>query len=326
MNKKIIVFLLSIGISFLSLAQEKAKSEQLKDILLKGNKPSPLLLLDGKEISETQLGSVNPDNIEKMEVYKDKEAIKLYGKKGKNGVVVITTKPIIKGSARWREALDPSVTEIWEPRVKKIEAGTTAGDAPSDAIVLFNGKDLDNWVAQDGGPAKWDVKDGAFTVVKGTGVIKTKQAFGDVQLHIEWRSPSEIVGEGQGRGNSGIFLQERYELQVLDSYESQTYSNGQAGAIYKQTMPMVNPVRKPGEWQVYDVVYTAPVFNPSGRAITPAYITVLLNGVVIQNHTEIKGPTEYKGLPVYVSHGKASLVLQDHGNPVSFRNIWVREL
>lgn len=225
-----------------------------------------------------------------------------------------------------RESLEPTVTEIWEPIPAKITPGTNAGEAPSDATVLFNGKDMNEWTSLDGTAAKWDMKDGFFTVKKGTGDIKTKKLFGDIQLHIEWRAPSEIIGEGQGRGNSGIFLQEKYELQVLDSYESRTYSNGQAGSIYKQAIPMANPTRKPGEWQVYDVVYTAPRFSDNGRVIVPAYITVLLNGVVVQNHLQIIGPTEYKGMPVYISHGKASLKLQDHGNPVSYRNIWVREL
>lgn len=225
-----------------------------------------------------------------------------------------------------RESLDPKVTEVWEPRVTKVTPGTNAGEAPSDAIVLFGGKDLNDWTSLNGDPTKWEVKDGAFTVTPGTGDIKTKRTFGDFQLHIEWRAPSVIKGEGQGRGNSGIFLQERYELQVLDSYESQTYSNGQAGSIYKQSMPLVNANRKAGEWQVYDVIYTAPRFSENGRVLIPAYITVLLNGVIVQNHTQITGPTEYKGLPVYVSHGKASLKLQDHGDLVSYRNIWVREL
>lgn len=224
-----------------------------------------------------------------------------------------------------RELLDPKVTEVWEPKAKKIAPGN-ATEAPSDAVVIFNGKDLNEWVALDETPAKWEVKDGAFTVVKGTGDIKTKKQFGDMQLHIEWRSPSVVESEGQGRGNSGIFLQERYELQVLDSYESQTYRNGQAGAIYKQHGPLVNATRKPGEWQAYDIIYTAPRFNEKGEVVTPAYATVLHNGIVIQNHTEIWGPTEFRGLPVYVAHGKASIKLQDHGNPVSFRNVWVREL
>jgi hypothetical protein len=225
-----------------------------------------------------------------------------------------------------REELDPKVTEVWDLKPKKITAGVAPGEAPSDAIILFSGKDLGEWSSLDGGAPKWEVKDGAFTVTKGTGDIKTKKTFGDFQLHIEWRAPAEVVGEGQGRGNSGIFLHERYELQVLDSYESVTYSNGQAGSIYKQSVPLVNACRKPGEWQTYDVVYTAPRFGESGRVIFPAYITVLHNGVLIQSHTQINGPTEYKGQPVYVAHGKAGIKLQDHGNPVSYRNIWVREL
>lgn len=225
-----------------------------------------------------------------------------------------------------REELDPKVTEVWDLKPKKITAGANAGEAPSDAIILFSGKDLSEWTSLDGGAPKWEVKDGAFTVVKGSGDIKTKKTFGDFQLHIEWRTPSEIVGEGQGRGNSGIFLQERYELQVLDSYESVTYSNGQAGSIYKQSVPLVNATRRPGEWQTYDVIYTAPRFGESGRVIVPAYVTVLHNGVVIQSHTQINGPTEYKGLPVYTAHGKGGIKLQDHGNPVSYRNIWIREL
>lgn len=225
-----------------------------------------------------------------------------------------------------RESLDPKVTEVWEPKAKKVNPGALPGDVPSDAVVLFNGKDLSEWTSLDGTPAKWEVKEGSVTVVKGAGDIKTKKVFGDMQLHIEWRTPAIVESEGQGRGNSGIFLQERYELQVLDSYESQTYRNGQAGAIYKQHSPLVNATRKPGEWQTYDVIYTTPRFSESGDAIIPAYITVLHNGIVIQNHVEIRGPTEFKGLPVYVAHGKASIKLQDHGNPVSYRNIWLREL
>ena len=225
-----------------------------------------------------------------------------------------------------RETLDPSVTEVWDLKPAKVTPGKNPGDAPSDAIIIFDGKDLSNFTTLDGAVAKWDVKDGALTVSKGLGDIKTKKQFGDIQLHIEWRSPEVIEGDGQGRGNSGIFLQERYELQVLDSYESVTYSNGQAGSIYKQTIPLVNATRKPGEWQVYDVIYNAPVFSENGRVLSPAVITVLHNGILIQNRTQIWGPMEFKGLPVYQSHGKASLRLQDHGNPVSYRNIWVREL
>ena len=225
-----------------------------------------------------------------------------------------------------RETLDSSVTEVWDLKPVKVTPGKNPGDAPSDAIIIFDGKDLSNFTTLDGAVAKWDVKDGALTVSKGLGDIKTKKQFGDIQLHIEWRSPEVIEGDGQGRGNSGIFFQERYELQVLDSYESITYSNGQAGSIYKQTIPLVNATRKPGEWQVYDVIYNAPVFSENGRVLSPAVITVLHNGILIQNRTQIWGPMEFKGLPVYQSHGKASLRLQDHGNPVSYRNIWVREL
>lgn len=225
-----------------------------------------------------------------------------------------------------RNSIDPKATEIYEPKAPKITPGKTSGAAPSDAIILFDGKNLSEWTTRGGAAAEWEVKEGAMTVVKGKGDIKTKRTFGDVQLHIEWRSPSEVVGEGQGRGNSGIFLQERYELQVLDSYESQTYSNGQAGSIYKQHVPLVNATLKPGEWQTYDVIYTAPRFSENGRMVSPAYITVLHNGVLVQNHSQIWGPTEYKGLPVYMSHGKGSIILQDHSNPVSYRNIWIREL
>ncbi len=225
-----------------------------------------------------------------------------------------------------RESLDPKVTEVWDLKPKKITAGVNYGEAPSDAVIIFDGKDLSKFTDLNGADAKWDVKDGAFTVSKASGDIKTKQTFGDMQLHIEWRTPTEIVGEGQGRGNSGIFLQERYELQVLDSYESPTYSNGQASSIYKQGIPLVNACRKPGEWQTYDVVYTAPRFTENGRVITQGAVTVFHNGVVTLNNYQIIGPTEYKGFPVYQPHGKASLKLQNHGNPVSYRNIWIREL
>jgi hypothetical protein len=228
-----------------------------------------------------------------------------------------------------RDQFDPKVTEFYDLKPQKITPGATNSDAPSDAIVLFNGKDFNEWTsAKDGGAPKWDLKDGAMTVAKGTGDVKTKKEFRDFQLHIEWRTPSEVVGEGQGRGNSGIFLQGLYELQVLDSYESVTYSNGQAGAIYKQeqAVPLVNACKKPGEWQTYDVIFTAARFGHGGRMIIPAYVTVLQNGVLIQAHTAITGPTEYKGLPVYKEIDKGPLQLQDHGNPVSYRNIWIREL
>jgi hypothetical protein len=224
-----------------------------------------------------------------------------------------------------QESTDPKATEVWDPEPKVVTPGT-GNTAPSDAIILFDGKNLENWVDEKGNAAKWTVKDGAMVVAKGTGGIKTKQTFGDIQLHIEWRTPAQVEGDGQGRGNSGIFLQERYELQVLDSYKNRTYANGQAGSIYKQTPPLVNATKGPGEWQVYDVVYTAPKYNEDGSIKSKGRITVFHNGIVIQNNTEIQGTTEYIGKPKVIAHGKGSLMLQDHGNPTSFRNIWVREL
>jgi hypothetical protein len=221
---------------------------------------------------------------------------------------------------------DPKDTEVWEPEPKVVKPGQNLSAPPSDAIILFDGKNLENWVDKDGKVPKWTVADGAMTAAKGTGDVKTKQTFGDIQLHIEWRTPAKVEGEGQGRGNSGIFLSEKYELQVLDSYNNRTYSNGQAGSIYKQSMPMVNASKPPGEWQVYDVVYIAPKFNQDGSLKTAGRITVFHNGVLIHNNTEIQGTTEYIGKPKIVAHEKASIRLQDHGNPTSFRNIWVREI
>jgi hypothetical protein len=224
-----------------------------------------------------------------------------------------------------QDATDPKTTEVWDPEPRVVTPGNL-GSPPSDAIVLFDGKSLTNWLDKDGNAAGWLVENGAMTVQKGQGDIRTKQTFGDIQLHIEWRTPPVVDGEGQGRGNSGIFLQERYELQVLDSYKNRTYSNGQAGSIYKQTMPLVNASKGPGEWQTYDVVFYAPAFNSDGTLQKAGRITVFHNGVLIHHNTEIKGTTEYIGKPKNIAHGKASIKLQDHGNPTSFRNVWVREL
>jgi len=202
------------------------------------------------------------------------------------------------------------------------------GPPPSDALVLFSGKDLSQWKNEKGGEAKWKVEEGVATV-NGTGSIITKEEFGDVQLHVEWATPSEVKGEGQGRGNSGVYLQGRYELQVLDSYKNSTYVNGQAGSIYKQGIPLVNPSRKPGEWQIYDVVWTAPIFNADSSLKSPAYVTVFFNNVLVQNHFELKGETRYIGQPSYHKYDTAPILLQAHGDPsepISFRNIWVREL
>jgi|SRR5579859_1990396 len=206
-----------------------------------------------------------------------------------------------------------------EPRV------IDPGPPPADAIVLFDGSDLSQWQGEGGRQAGWQVKDGVATV-NGTGSISTRKSFGDCQLHIEWATPAAVSGEGQGRGNSGVILQGRYELQILDSYQNKTYFNGQAGSVYGQYAPLVNASRKPGEWQSYDVIFHAPRFDDKGAVLRAATITVLQNGVLVQDHVEIKGLTA-KQPGKYVPHPlKQSLVLQDHGNPVRFRNIWIREL
>ncbi len=221
--------------------------------------------------------------------------------------------------------MKPEETEVWEPEPTVVKPGSTT-TAPSDAIVLFNGSDLSHWTNLKGKNAEWSVADGIMTVAPGKGDIQTKQNFGSIQLHIEWRTPAVVKGEGQGRGNSGIFFQGIYELQVLDSYNNRTYSNGQAGSIYKQTPPLVNASKGPGEWQTYDVIYMAPVFNEDGTYKKNPTITVFHNGVLIQNQTIIKGTTPYIGPPQVVKHEDGPLRLQDHSNPTSFRNIWVRKL
>ncbi len=222
-------------------------------------------------------------------------------------------------------ARDPATTEAWTPEPAIV--ATPPGGAPSDAIVLFDGKDTSAWEAEQGGRVPWTVADGAMTVVPGSKGIRTREKFCDIQLHVEWRSPTETRGfEGQNRGNSGIFLQELYELQVLDSYHNPTYANGQAGSIYKQAMPLANASRAPGEWQTYDVIWKAPRFSPGGGLLSPARITVLHNGVLVQNDTVVSGKTEYIGAPSYAPHDCAPLYLQEHASKVSFRNIWVRRL
>lgn len=221
---------------------------------------------------------------------------------------------------------DPKLTELWDPVPAIVQPGKTAQDAPSDAIVLFNGKDFSAWNGNKG-PVEWTLEDNAMTVKRGSGGITTKKGFGDCQLHIEWRTPSVVKGEGQGRGNSGIFLMGRYELQVLDNYNNKTYSNGQVASIYKQLIPLANASRPPGEWQTYDVIFIAPKFNAEGRLQSQARITVIHNGVLVQNNASIWGGTEYIGIAEYKPHAaKEPIMIQDHGDLVSFRNIWIREL
>ena len=225
------------------------------------------------------------------------------------------------------QEMEHAMTEFWNPQPKVVEPGEYVGNpAPSDAIVLFDGTNLDAWQSYDGSDAKWEVKNGAMTVVKGTGDIRTKQNFGSFQLHIEWREPKNLKGSSQERGNSGVFLQGIYEVQVLDSYNNPTYNSGGAGSIYKQSAPMANPTRKPGEWNVYDIIYNAPVFHEDGTYRVYPTVTVLFNGVLVQNNTRINGTTEWIGLPRVRPHGDGPIILQDHENPVSFRNIWIREI
>lgn len=231
----------------------------------------------------------------------------------------------------------PEDTEQWTPAVPAVTPGRSeTASPPSDAIVLFDGTSLDPWVnVKDGAPAGWRVADGAMTVVKAAGNIQTRRSFGSYQLHLEYRIPANVTGEGQARGNSGLFLASTgpgdagYELQIMDSYRNPTYVNGQAGSIYKQAPPLVNPVRKPGEWQSIDVVWTKPGFAADGSVKTPAYLTAFLNGVLVQDHTSLSGETLYIGKPSYKAYDRAPIKLQAHGDPsppISFRNIWVRPL
>jgi hypothetical protein len=233
---------------------------------------------------------------------------------------------------------NPKDTEVWAPVPPVVTPGATRGAPPSDAIVLFDGRNLSEWIsAQDQTPARWFVRDGQMVVNKAPGVgnIETRRRFRDYQLHIEWRIPGDITGSDQARGNSGVFLASTgpgdagYELQVLDSYRNGTYVNGMAGSLYKQSIPLANAARRPGEWQSYDVIWTAPRFNPDGSLKSPAYATVLWNGVLVDDHFELHGQTLYRGKPSYQAFGRAPIKLQAHGDPsqpISFRNIWVREL
>jgi hypothetical protein len=234
-------------------------------------------------------------------------------------ILVIVLSSWVLVAAEWKSG------KIWQE--PKLVSPGDQGGPPSDAIVLFDGTDMSAWKGAD----QWEVKDGAVTVkgISSTNLhyAETKQSFGDCQLHVEWAEPDVVKGSGQGRGNSGVYLMSRYEVQILDSYKNQTYFDGQCGAIYKQNPPLVNVCRKPGEWQTYDIIFEAPLFDSSGKLTKPAYVTVLQNGVLVQNHFQLEGGTFWDEPPHYTAHpAKAPLQLQDHGNPVKFRNIWIREL
>jgi hypothetical protein len=240
------------------------------------------------------------------------------------GDLGFTDTPLLPGG-RWY------VHDSRRPHPRVVDPGIASSQAapgrpPSDAVVLFDGTDLSNWRDGEGKPSKWRLEGGALVSTGGAGQIVSVKEFGDCQLHVEFATPVQVKGSSQGRGNSGVFLFNRYEVQVLDSFQNPTYADGHAAAIYGQHPPLVNASRKPGEWQMYDIIFTAPRFK-GAELVSPAYATVFHNGVVVQNHVEILGPTVYRQLPKYVAHGERGPIgLQDHGNPVRFRNIWVREL
>ena len=239
------------------------------------------------------------------------------------------------GFAQIPEALDPRTTEVWEPGVPDIKPGPfRPSPPPRGAVILLGDNGIDEWEAMDGSPAGWSLAGDILTVVKRKGSIRTRRQFTDYTLHLEWRTPANITGKGQARGNSGLFLgsigkgDEGYELQILDSYRNRTYANGQAGAIYKQQQPLANPIRPPGEWNSYDVKWTAPRFAGDGSLVSPARVTARMNGVLVQRNFALKGETRFIGQPAYRAHGPLPIMLQAHGDPsepIAFRNIWLVE-
>lgn len=253
-----------------------------------------------------------------------------------NKVILATVVSIaIAAPAFAQEKMKPEETEFYSPIPPVVTPGASLGDAPSDAIVLFDGTNLSQWVqSKDLSAVKWTLADNSMTVNKSAGDIQTRASFTDYQLHIEYKIPSNITGSGQARGNSGVFLAalpwgSGYELQVLDNYKNTTYVNGQAGSMYKQAVPLANACKKPGEWQAYDVIWTAPRWNDNGTLKSMARVTVIHNGVLVQNNVTLLGDTPYIGMPSYRKHGPAPIKLQSHGDksePISYRNIWLRQL
>jgi len=243
------------------------------------------------------------------------------------GITAVAAGP--QSGARAAEMKKWAIHDEARPMPPVVDPGPAgpAAPVPSDATVLFDGRDLSAWTNAKGAPAGWRVRDGYMEVVKGTGTIKTVRAFGDCQLHVEWASPAPAVGAGQDRGNSGVFLMDTYEVQVLDSYESKTYADGSAAALYGQYPPLVNASRRPGDWQTYDIVFHAPRFDDHGALQAPARVTVIHNGVLVQDNEELTGPTAHKARPAYKAHAaRLPISLQDHSHPVRYRNIWIREL
>ncbi len=260
---------------------------------------------------------------------------KLHSADGIAFVLVIVF--LVAACRQGQEAQQPgekgwAVHDEKRPLPPVVQPGTTGsqerpGKAPSDAVVLFDGTGLSAWSMENGEPAKWKFLGDCFEVVEKTGTMVSKPSFGDCQLHIEWASPSTVKGSGQGRGNSGVFLMGLYEVQVLDSYDNITYADGQAASIYGQYPPLVNASLPPGQWQTYDILFHRPRFDETGGLLSPACMTILHNGILVQYNAELTGPTAYKARPPYKAHAdKLPLALQDHGNPVRYRNIWVRPL
>jgi hypothetical protein len=257
----------------------------------------------------------------------------------RNSIFLLTTLAIgvavFAGAAAGPQSSRQADLQKWaihdenRPLPRVVDPGPAGGPvpAPSDAVVLFDGKDLSLWANLKGEAASWKVENGYMEVAKGTGDIQTKQGFGDCQLHVEWAAPAAVVEESQGRGNSGVFLMGTYEVQVLDCYNNKTYADGSTASIYGQYPPLVNACRKPGEWQTYDIVFHAPGFDTDGKLNHPARLTVFHNGVLVQDNEELTGPTGHHVRPPYKAHAdKLPVKLQDHGNPVRYRNIWIREI